>query len=268
MTQKIDKIEQSFPYFFPAFPRGKRSKRRFKNRNLITIQNKKLDTNVFECYLEHLWKKFSEDKRTSFTYLDCLWFDLYRKRATKAKVLTWIKSKDIFSKNYVFVPIVCWRHWSLLILVHFGERFQSKTTRTPCMLLLDSLGMANSTLIEPEIRKFVSDLYGEENSQETKSSIAKIPLLVPKVPQQKNSEDCGIFVLYYIHLFLKSAPENFNVIEGYPYFMNENWFSYEGFDIFYEKFRTFCRKTRLPEKQTGRYDLNSCNSESHILLVE
>ena len=40
---------------------------------------------------------FSEDKKTSFTYLDCLWFE----------VLTWIQ-KDIISKKYVLVPIVCW----------------------------------------------------------------------------------------------------------------------------------------------------------------
>ena len=50
---------------------------------------------------------YSEDKKTSFTYLDCLWFELHRKSAYKTKVLTWIR-KDIFSKKYVLVPIVCW----------------------------------------------------------------------------------------------------------------------------------------------------------------
>lgn len=44
-------------------------------------------------------------------------------------------------------------HWSLLILCHFGET-KSKT-RTPCMILLDSLHMANPNRLEPEIRKYV-----------------------------------------------------------------------------------------------------------------
>ena len=43
-----------------------------------------------------LWKlprfvnevSFSEDKKTAFTYLDCLWFELHRKSAYKTKVLT------------------------------------------------------------------------------------------------------------------------------------------------------------------------------------
>ena len=50
---------------------------------------------------------FSEDEKTSFTYLDCLWFELHRKSAYKTKVLTWIQ-EDIISKKYVLVPIVCW----------------------------------------------------------------------------------------------------------------------------------------------------------------
>jgi hypothetical protein len=146
----------------------------------------------------NLWGSFSEDKRTSFTYLDCLWFNLYRGQPHKAKVLTWIKKKHIFLKKYVLVPIICWLvlsinltakhyfsckcmgflfcclvslayrldwiflkchcfrgHWSLLIFCHFGESLQSKT-RTPCMLLLDSLEMGNPRRVEPDIRKYAS----------------------------------------------------------------------------------------------------------------
>ncbi|KAJ0678459.1 putative Ulp1 peptidase [Helianthus annuus] len=31
--------------------------------------------------------------------------------------------------------------------------------------------------------------------------------IVNQVPQQKNSYDCGLFVLYYIERFIKEAPE-------------------------------------------------------------
>lgn len=196
-------------------------------------KKQKLDSEAFECYFENLWKSFSEDKKTSFTYLDCLWFSLYMKPTTKVKVLTWIKKKHIFSKKYVFVPIVCWNHWSLLILCHFGENVQSETQR-PCMLLLDSLEMADPKRLEPNIRKFVVDIFREEGRPENLNLLKKIPLLVPKVPQQRNDEECGNFVLYFINLFMESAPPNFSM-EGYPYFMKKSWFTFEGLDFFCQK---------------------------------
>ncbi|PSR89549.1 Ubiquitin-like-specific protease 2A [Actinidia chinensis var. chinensis] len=194
-----------------------RSKKRVNCDSEMTPQQRKLDTHMFQCYLENLWMSFTEERTNSFTYLDCLWFSLYKKESFEAKVLNWIKKKRIFSKNYVFVPIVRWCHWSLLIFCHFGESLQSKS-RTPCMLLLDSLQMANPKRLEPEIRKFVLDIYKSEGRPENEEQIYGIPLKVPKVPQQRNRYECGNFVLYYLNLFTESAPESFSISEGYPYF--------------------------------------------------
>ncbi|KAK9269216.1 hypothetical protein L1049_000986 [Liquidambar formosana] len=155
------RFERTSPCFWQTLPHRERSKRTITFNNTIVKPKQRLDTNAFECYLENLWRSFSEDKRTSFIYLDCLWFSLYLEASSRAKVLTWIKKKHIFSKKYVFVPIVCWNHWSLLIFCHFGESLQSET-RTPCMLLLDSLEMANPKRLEPNIRRFVADIYKAE----------------------------------------------------------------------------------------------------------
>ncbi|KAB1217301.1 putative ubiquitin-like-specific protease 2B [Morella rubra] len=220
------------PWDFPPFPRRKRSKRRINRKNDISNQ-KKLDSGVFQCHFENLWRSFSEDRKTLFTYLDSLWFFFYRKPLYKAKVLTWIRKKHIFSKNYVFVPIICWSHWSLLIFCHFGLNLHSET-RTRCMLLLDSVEMGSPMQLEPDIRKFVWDIYKAEGRPETKNSVYRIPLLVPKVPQQKNGEECGRFVLFFINLFMEGAPENFS-IKDYPYFMKQNWFTAEGLASFYQK---------------------------------
>ncbi|KAH7549761.1 hypothetical protein JRO89_XS13G0078000 [Xanthoceras sorbifolium] len=214
-------------------PRRKRSERGVKRKIAISKQKKKLDSGEFECYIENLWRSFPEDKKTCFTCLNSLWFNLYMKKSSRAKVLTWIKREHIFSKKYVFVPIVCWSHWSLLIFCHFGENLQSKT-KTPCMLLLDSLEMANPRRLEADIRKFVLDVYKAQDRPETRELISQIPLLVPKVPQQRDGVECGNFVLYFINLFVEGAPDNFNV-ESYPYFMNKNWFSPEGLESFCER---------------------------------
>ncbi|KAM5571764.1 putative ubiquitin-like-specific protease 2A [Rosa sericea] len=257
-TEGIKKISPCFLTFSPHRQRSTRSfKSKYVNREVsrqtqnedskvcavsrrkpvpvsracrVSRKKQKLGSEAFECYFENLWKSFSEDKKTSFTYLDCLWFSLYIKPTTKDKVLTWIKKKHIFSKKYVFVPIVCWSHWNLLILCHFGENVESKTQR-PCMLLLDSLEMADPKRLEPNIRKFVVDIFREEGRPENMNLLRKIPLLIPKVPQQRNDEECGNFVLYFINLFMENAPQNFSM-EGYPYFMKKNWFTYESLDCF------------------------------------
>ncbi|KAK2978190.1 hypothetical protein RJ640_030363, partial [Escallonia rubra] len=214
-------------------------KRRGNCSNTITRQQGKLDTNKFTCYLENMWRGFPEEKRHSVTYIDCFWFELYTKDSNKAKVMSWIKKKGIFSKRYVFVPIVKWCHWSLLILCHLGENIQSKT-RSPCMLLLDSLQMAEPMRLEPGIRKFVLDIFEAEERTEKKELIRKIPFLVPKVPQQRDGKECGKFVLYYINLFLESAPKNFSLHEGYPYFLKEDWFTPEGLECFCRSLDSMC----------------------------
>ncbi|KAL0003798.1 hypothetical protein SO802_011359 [Lithocarpus litseifolius] len=120
------------------------------------------------------------------------------------------------------------RHWSLLIFCHFGESTKSET-RTPCMLFLDSLEKANPGLLEPDIRKYVYqnlppcvDLYWTFIKQRVGlrvKTLYQIPHLVAKVPQQRNGEECRSFVLYFINLFMESAPEDFST-QHFPYFVN------------------------------------------------
>ncbi|KAI3849709.1 hypothetical protein MKW98_026623 [Papaver atlanticum] len=223
-----------------TFPRRQPSKRIINSKIPVRKENQ-LDSNKFQFYLEDvLWSSFSAERKNSFAYLDCSWFSLYTKGLPKAKVLSWVKKRHIFSKKYVFVPLVCWSHWSLLILCHFGESLESTTTK-PCMLLLDSLEIADPRRFEPDIRKFILDIYKVEGKPDHKKTIGKIPLLVPKVPQQRNKDDCGFFVLYFMELFMQCAPDNFSIDEGYPYFMDENWFSAESVQTFCEKVTFFCR---------------------------
>lgn len=208
------------------------SRQRRGCRNNGINHDRKLDSGEVYSYLENLWLSFPEDKKSSFTHLDPLWYTLYSADSNKEKVLNWIKKKDIFSRKYVVFPIVQGGHWSLLIFCHFGESLGSKF-RTPCILLLDSLEKADhSKQLEPVIRKFVLEIYRNLERTENKSQLRKMPFLVPKVPQQRDSGECGVFVLYYIKLFVESAPESFSISDGYPYFMKKDWFNSEGLDEF------------------------------------
>ncbi|KAJ6900038.1 ubiquitin-like-specific protease 2B [Populus alba x Populus x berolinensis] len=179
-VEEIESFKLTSPCFLQTIPCRERSKKRFKRNNAVSKLKKELDSVSFNCYMENLWKSFSEDKKMSFAYLDSLWFTMYTDASSGVKVLEWIKRKHIFSKKYVLVPIVRWCHWSLLIFCHFGESLLSENI-TPCMLLLDSLEMASPKRLEPDIRKFVWDIYESEGRPENKHMISQIPLLVPKV---------------------------------------------------------------------------------------
>ncbi|CAI9105987.1 OLC1v1005037C2 [Oldenlandia corymbosa var. corymbosa] len=214
---------------------SRRLRVRGQKRGLVnSCQQGKLDSNTFEIFMEHIWNTCPEESRKSFSYLDCLWFFRYSQKSEKEKVLNWVKKKDIFSKKHILVPIVLWSHWSLLILCNFGSSVQPIY---PCVLLLDSLQQTNPRWLEPGIRKFILDIYHTYGIPATMESIRKIPFLIPKVPQQRNGEECGTFVLYYIKLFIENAPQDFSICgpKGYPYFMKEDWFTLEEFDSFWKE---------------------------------
>ncbi|KAJ0679949.1 putative transcription factor MYB-related family [Helianthus annuus] len=229
--RKVDEEEELVVFKDYHKPRITTRLRRGAHRNTVN-QARKLDSKEVQSYIENLWLSFPEDKKSSFTHLDPLWYTWYSCDSNKQKVLSWIKKKDIFSRKYVIFPIVQWGHWFLLIFCHFGESLGSEL-RTPCILLLDSLAKADhSKRLEPAIRKFVLDIYSYFERTEDKSLVRKMPFLVPKVPQQRDNAECGFLVLYYIKLFVESAPESFSITDGYPYFMKKDWFSYQGLDSF------------------------------------
>ncbi|XP_021739541.1 uncharacterized protein LOC110706189 [Chenopodium quinoa] len=197
----------------------------------LSGKRSKMGSCKFDDNLETIWRSFSEDKRAAFAHLYSFYYLIYKSRRIRALEL--IKKKHIFSKKYVFVPIVCWDHWRLVIFCHFGEAISSKT-RTRCILLLDS-AETSADVIGPVVRKLVFDIFKAEGRPESKDDIYQIPLKMPKVPQQTNDFDCGRFVLFFIKLFMDAAPENFSLSNGYPYFLTSNWFRPEHFDKFCNK---------------------------------
>ncbi|XP_056697270.1 uncharacterized protein [Spinacia oleracea] len=116
----------------------------------------KMSSGTFDENMETIWRSFSQDKRAVFTHLESFYFNSYINRPTRALEL--IRKKEIFSKKYVLVPIVCWDHWRLVIFCHFGEPAHSKT-RT----------------------RFVFDIFTAEGRPESKDVIFKIPLKVAKL---------------------------------------------------------------------------------------
>lgn len=225
-------------------PTAKSSNRIASSKRDKTNQDK-LDTHIFDLYIEDLWKHIDEDKKSSYAYLDSLWFNSYINASDekKSKILKWTKSLKIFSRQYVFVPIACWGHWSLLVLCHFDETDCSDTKKGPRMLLLDSLNQTDPTRLQSDIRRFIRGIYETEEREESVQFINKIRLEFPKVPQQ-NGEECGIYVLYFIHCFLHSKKlaevlENKKLDENFGQLFHDGSFDLEEFENFRKDVHSF-----------------------------
>ncbi|MQM23573.1 hypothetical protein Taro_056639 [Colocasia esculenta] len=121
-----------------------------------------------------MWLEIGKEQ-VDIEYVDCLLFSMFLNGFSN--VLHWILKKGVFSKTYTFVPIVDGGHWNLLILCNFGKPLHKDCG--PCMILLDSLHMTEPMSKEPNIRRFVRELYKASGRIETGRAINSIPLLLP-----------------------------------------------------------------------------------------
>ncbi|MQM20212.1 hypothetical protein Taro_053228, partial [Colocasia esculenta] len=133
----------------------------------------------------HMMMQLVEEKLVDVIIFDCFWYNMYLTGS----------------------PKVMGGHWNLLVLCNLGKSFNNNCSL--CMILLDSLLIAEPLKVEPMVRRLVRDLYHTEGKLASARTIGSILLLLPQVPQQRDGEECGVFTLYYIYLFLKSAPTTF-----------------------------------------------------------
>ncbi|KAJ9522797.1 hypothetical protein QJQ45_019785, partial [Haematococcus lacustris] len=147
--------------------------------------------------------------------------------AAHARVKKWTKNVDLFSKDYVFVPIHEALHWSLALICHPGRWAQQQGQPSTCILHLDS--MASGRLHTPNtifqtLRNYLAAEWAS-NAADPRPSTARAwaeahpdaaspsfnkeqcPCACCKgLPQQDNHCDCGLFLLSYIDFFCHADP--------------------------------------------------------------
>lgn len=63
-----------------------------------------------------VWSCMDIKKKNDYAYLNPLWFNMYTDWDDKSRILKWIKAKKIFTRRYVFVPIVLWYVTHIMIM--------------------------------------------------------------------------------------------------------------------------------------------------------
>lgn len=74
---------------------------------------------------------------------------------------------------------------------------------SPCILIFDSLAGASRARVVATLRDYLSCEYVAKLGEEQIFSKNTIKGACPKVPQQSNFTDCGLYVLQYVESFFK-----------------------------------------------------------------
>ena len=163
--------------------------------------------------------------------------DKDKARRAYARVERWTRGVDVFAKRFLLVPVLDQQHWSLAIVCHPGELAKRALARErreldvgatededededcparPCVIHMDSLRMHSAKKIEKWLRCFLEMEWRKRHSDEEPFTLrertaraggppADLLLAMPKVPQQTNSCDCGVYTLRYGQEFLARA---------------------------------------------------------------
>nr|XP_024365449.1 ubiquitin-like-specific protease 2 isoform X2 [Physcomitrium patens] len=155
------------------------------------------------------------------------------------RVKKWTRKVNIFEKDFIFIPVNQSLHWSLIIICHPGQMWDVTTDGSPvgdaCILHLDSMEGFHRGL-DRYIKSYLFQEWKERNPNEitnpyevsyAEEFFSEMPYRYSKVPQQDNNCDCGLFLLHYVELFLKTAPPVYRTKrqKGFPtQFLQRNWF--------------------------------------------
>nr|CAH7720990.1 unnamed protein product [Callosobruchus chinensis] len=92
--------------------------------------------------------------------------------------------------------------------------------KQPCILIFDSLAGANRARVVATLRDYLTCEYKVKMGNERTYNKDIIKGANPKVPQQNNFTDCGLYVLQYVEQFFKDPIKDYHM----PIKQIQNWF--------------------------------------------
>lgn len=173
------------------------------------------------------------------------------------RVKRWTERVSIFDKDFLFVPVHQGLHWSVLVIGYpgagslpdtvdlvdddgDGERGSADGTKVPrCPFIVHFDSMRGShTGFENLLRQYLAHEWSARHkcdglaASEKRFSTDVMRFERPKVPQQDNTWDCGLFMLQFIESFIEEAEKLHNTLgavglrgkDGWPYCFTLNWF--------------------------------------------
>ncbi|GLD75275.1 sentrin-specific protease 7-like isoform X1, partial [Lates japonicus] len=165
------------------------------------------------------------------------------------RVKTWTRHVDIFTKDFLFVPVNQEAHWYLVVVCFPGleesqyEDFERRTggseqttgntnfslrtqqppectqqgwqrdtvTRRPCILVMDSLKLSYHENVCRLLRDYLQVEWEVRRRTPRLFTSDNMRSSNCRVPQQDNSSDCGLYLLQYVESFLQNPVVHFDL---------------------------------------------------------
>ncbi|XP_017314381.1 sentrin-specific protease 7b isoform X2 [Ictalurus punctatus] len=167
------------------------------------------------------------------------------------RVRTWTRKVDIFSKDYLFIPVNQKAHWYLVVICFPGllepecvpwKKSQTESsvdpkgkskdgtlkssdhpdctvltcqrtmvTRRPCILIMDSLKLSYHYRIYTLLQEYLQVEWEVRRGTPRVFNNNSIKGSLCKVPLQDNSSDCGLYLLQYVESFLQNPVVHFDL---------------------------------------------------------
>jgi len=168
-------------------------------QNLSTLEELRwLDGEVINTYLQLIQRRSSNSSTLPRSY--CFNTFLYDKVSTvgHSAVKRWTRKVNIFDYDLVFFPIHLGNHWTLAY-----ADIRKKTLR-----YCDSMGGNN-----PKCLAALFDYLKIESMEKTKRPLEddwKTESISGKIPQQQNTNDCGVFSCIFAEYIARDAAFNFS----------------------------------------------------------
>ena len=148
------------------------------------------------------------------------------------KVKSWCRGVDLFAKDALFVPVNEHLHWSLAVVLRPGAAAppasgavvdlaassdddaaaaaaEAPTPAGPCVLVMDSLRSHDASRIAAYVRSFLRAAWADRPGApgcDRRFEEASMPVVLPDLPRQRNSFDCGVYVLKFFDLLYGRSP--------------------------------------------------------------
>ncbi|XP_029370312.1 sentrin-specific protease 7-like isoform X3 [Echeneis naucrates] len=172
------------------------------------------------------------------------------------RVKTWTRHVDIFTKDFLFVPVNQEAHWFLVVVCFPGletlqyeefpirtggsersvgkpdfilrprppectelGRLRDRVLRRPCILVMDSLKLSYHENVCRLLRDYLQVEWEVRRGKPRLFTPDTMKSSNCRVPQQDNSSDCGLYLLQYAESFLQNPIVHFEL----PVHL-ENWF--------------------------------------------
>jgi hypothetical protein len=126
-----------------------------------------------------------------------------------AKVSKWTKTVDIFSKDFLFIPICRQNHWILAVICYPGRQptFDPDSPNEPCLqgdghpciIMFDSLNFVTTrSNLTYALRYFLEREWQLQKKSDRSFAKSLLPEYFPRSPKQPNDYDCALFVMEYV----------------------------------------------------------------------